>query len=80
MKSRLLTWFKIARKLEEDVHDAIAARLDPSDILGSLMKLDALYRRVGFNHSASFGVLRKALADIPEMAQFVMYRAPDDYE
>lgn len=40
--------------------------------------MDAFYKRVGFSDTASLGILRKAVAEQKEMAQFVMLSAPRD--
>lgn len=64
---------------EEEVHDNVTAGIKAGGIRGPLARLDALYKRVRFNITASFGLLRKAVAGRPELAQFVIFRTPTDY-
>lgn len=80
VESKILCRFKYACKPKEEVHDAVMAWMDPSDIVGSLAKLNALYRQHCVNHCTSFGLLRKSVVDVLKMFEFVMYRALGDDE
>lgn len=80
VKAKLLADLKPEVKPEEEFYKAFATRLDPMDIMGSLVKMDALYKKVGFNETAVFRLLRKAVGEIPPMANFVMYRLLSDFK
>ena len=41
--------------------------------------MDSLYGKAGFNEEANYGLLRNSAMKHPDMAQFVIYRAPSTY-
>eukprot|EP00737_Agarophyton_chilense_P001543 gb/GEZJ01001733.1/.p1 GENE.gb/GEZJ01001733.1/~~gb/GEZJ01001733.1/.p1 ORF type:complete len:170 (-),score=22.78 gb/GEZJ01001733.1/:5290-5799(-) len=79
VKSKIETEFTKKTPPEEAVCLAMDAKLNSMDVLGTLAHVDSLYSRAGFHNKVCFGLLRNAMADIPDMARFDMYRAPSDY-
>lgn len=73
VKKKLLAEFAKKEKPEEEFNEATAAGLDVIDIRGSLARINALYKRLGFNETAFFFFFRKVAAIHPELAQFVIY-------
>lgn len=80
VNSTFLAQFKKIVRTDEEAHEAISAPFDIIDVVGSLSRLHALLKWVGLDDDAPFELLSKAPGKVPEMAQFVMYRAPTDYE
>lgn len=63
---------------EEKFHEAVTAGVKAGDIGWSPARFDALYKRVGFNDTVSFGLLRRAVTGLPELVQLVMFRTFTD--
>lgn len=63
VKAKLLGEFRKRSNLEEELQKSISASLDPREISVSLGQLEYLNRRVGFNDTASFNILHKAVTE-----------------
>ena len=62
------------------IRDATAARLSFRDLSGSLRNADRLYEKAAFNDEAKFGLLRNAVMEHLELAQFAIYRGAKTYK
>ena len=58
----------------------MAARLAFGELSGSLRNSDRLYEKAGFNDEAKFGLLRNAVMENLELAQFAIYRGAKTYK
>lgn len=56
------------------------SHIDPSKLVSPLRHIDCIFDKAGFNDMAMFGLLRKALTDIPDVLQFVIYRGASEYK
>ena len=62
------------------IRDAMAARLSFGDLSVHLRNSDRLYEKAGFNDEAKFGLLRNAVMEHLELAQFAIYRGAKTYK
>ena len=79
-KKALVERFAPVESPEHVIRDAMAARLSFRDLSGSLRKADRLYEKAGFNDEARFGLLRNAVVEHLELAQFAIYRGAKTYK
>lgn len=74
MKKAISNRFTPIEGPEENLSHVMAARLDPKELLSSLIFVERLFEKAGFNKEAKFGLLRYAVMEHMNLAQFVMYR------
>ena len=58
----------------------MSSSLDSTNLRSSLSGLDTLYERGGLNKRAKFGLLRKSVAEIKDLSQYIMYHNPEGYD
>lgn len=63
-----------------EIREATDATLDAGNLMESMLKLDSMYYRAGFNEEAKFGFLRVATMKIPQVATFAMYPGVSLYD
>ena len=79
VKQAILRKFSRKANPEENIRKAVSATIESADILGSMKIMDSLYGNAGFNEEAKYGLLRNSAVKHPDLAQFVIYRAPSAY-
>ena len=79
VKAAIIKEFDKPQSPEDDIHKAMELKIEPSNLLQSVKDMDRAFDKAGFNDTAKFGLLRKALVEFPEILQFVIYRGASDY-
>ena len=79
VKQAILRKFGRKANPDENIRKAVSATIESADILGSMKIMDSLYGKAGFNEEAKYGLLRNSAMKHPDLAQFVIYRAPSTY-
>ena len=79
VKKSFIERFGKSEAPEESIQLAIAASLDPSNLRSSLTGMDSLFQKAGFDDNAKFGLMRRAVMEHAEIAQYVMFRNPRTY-
>ena len=79
-KKALVERFAPVESPEDVIRDAMAARLAFGDLSGPLRNSDSLYKKARFNDVAKFGLLRNAMMEHLELAQFAIYRGAKTYK
>ena len=80
VKTALIEQFRKPSNPEDDIHRAMDLTVDPANLLASIREMERAFDKAGFNDTAKFGLLRKALAEFPEVLQFVIYRGASTYK
>ena len=80
VKSALSDRFTETPRPEENIQKAMICRLDGRNLLASMVEIDKLYKKAGFNDEAKYGLLRNAVVAHLDVAQFAIYRSPTTYE
>ena len=65
---------------EDVIWDAMAARISFRELSASLRNSDCLYEKARFNDEAKFGLLRNAVMEHLEVAQFAIYWGAKTYK
>ena len=79
VKAALIEHFKPQVQPDDIIRQAMGAELKNEDLLGSLREMDRLYEKANFNEEAKFGLLRSAVMEHLDLAQFAIYRGSTSY-
>ena len=80
VKKALVERFAPVESPEDVIRDAMTGRLSFGDLSGSLRNSDRLDEKAGFNDEAKLGLLRNAVMEHLELAQFAIYRGAKTYK
>ena len=75
----LIEHFKPQVQPDDIICQSMAAVWKNEDLVGSLLELDRLYVKLNFNEEAKFGLLRSAVMEHLDLAQFAIYRGSKIY-
>ena len=79
VKDALMEHFKPQLQPDDHICQGMAAKLKNEDLLGSLREMDRLYEKANFNEEAKFGLLRSAVMEHLDLAQFAIYRGSTSF-
>ena len=80
VKKAMINRFESVTGPVEHIRRAVSGRLHQSDLLGSLNEIDRCFDKAAYDAEAKLGLLRNAVMEHADVAQFVLYRAPGTYE
>ena len=80
VKKALADRFLVTARPEENIQKAMSCRQNAGSLLTSMDGMDKLYSKAGFNDEAKYGLLRNAVMEHLDVAQFAIYRSRKTYE
>ena len=72
VKMAMMDRFESVTGPEEHIRRAVSSRLNQRDLLGPLNEVDRCFNKAAINAEAKFGLLRNAVMEHADVAQFVL--------